>query len=298
MINRRAMKRTFLFSELNSKDACRCPLLFKKGIYKIINIVNDKYYVGSTTRTFLKRFNNHKRSLRNNHHCCSKLLFSYNKYGEDKFVCSIVKIIEDDNLVPIEEQKMLTEAINKGLNLNTSIDVFSFMRGRKHTPETIEKIIKGVRLHSKEIGEATRKRQLGTKHSFETIEKMKISAKTRDDSKRLAVLSSKEFSKKQSLLHRGKRSKEFCEIMKKALNKPEHKLRMSIVNTGKVRTENARNNYSLMKLKRKITFKKGSIIEQAISLRHFAKKYNLVHQRLSMLVNGKLTEYDGWAVVT
>ena len=34
------------------------------GIYKITNIKNDKFYIGSTSESFLKRWNHHINSLR------------------------------------------------------------------------------------------------------------------------------------------------------------------------------------------------------------------------------------------
>ena len=42
------------------------------GIYKIINLVNDKIYIGSAVN-FVKRWNEHKRKLHLNIHHSSKL---------------------------------------------------------------------------------------------------------------------------------------------------------------------------------------------------------------------------------
>jgi hypothetical protein len=41
----------------------------KCGIYKIVNVVNGKVYIGSTKGRFASRFDSHKRDLSRNVHC-------------------------------------------------------------------------------------------------------------------------------------------------------------------------------------------------------------------------------------
>lgn len=71
-------------------------LLSCKGIYKIINNISKKFYVGSTTTNFYYRLDSHLKSLRKKCHGNIILQNSYNKHGEDVFYYSI-EILNDDN---------------------------------------------------------------------------------------------------------------------------------------------------------------------------------------------------------
>ena len=73
------------------------------GIYKIINRVNGKYYVGSTYR-FLRIVVEHKFDLRHNKHCNNKLQHAWNKYGESMFEFVIVEHLPAERLILIEQQ--------------------------------------------------------------------------------------------------------------------------------------------------------------------------------------------------
>ena len=54
------------------------------GIYCIVNIVNNKKYVGQSTDVE-GRIAHHKSALRHNKHANDHLQKSWNKYGEDNF---------------------------------------------------------------------------------------------------------------------------------------------------------------------------------------------------------------------
>ena len=62
----------------------------KSGIYMILNVYNNKCYVGSTKNLY-KRKNEHFRYLKNNKHHSDHLQRAYNKYGSDKFIFAIFK---------------------------------------------------------------------------------------------------------------------------------------------------------------------------------------------------------------
>ena len=67
------------------------------GIYKILNKINGKFYIGSS-RNIDKRLNDHKNLLRKEKHENKHLQSAWNKYGEENFIFEILLIIEDDNL--------------------------------------------------------------------------------------------------------------------------------------------------------------------------------------------------------
>ena len=62
------------------------------GVYVIRNIENGKMYIGSTSNSFKKRWENHRRKLRKNKHHSTHLQSSYNKYGKDSFEFQIIEI--------------------------------------------------------------------------------------------------------------------------------------------------------------------------------------------------------------
>lgn len=80
----------------------------KAVVYKIINLANAKFYVGSTVKV-KERFRTHRRQLRAGKHHCPHLQSAWSKYGEDSFVFKVVAVIEDPALLHIAEQKLLDE---------------------------------------------------------------------------------------------------------------------------------------------------------------------------------------------
>lgn len=74
------------------------------GIYKIINKNNGKFYIGSTSQSFRKRWNLHRHQLNNDKHKNSHLQYSWNKYGAENFEFIIIEKCEDRNNVLNREQ--------------------------------------------------------------------------------------------------------------------------------------------------------------------------------------------------
>jgi len=70
------------------------------GIYLIINLVNDKKYVGSTgsSRGFNKRWEDHKRELKGNYHRNPHLQSAYNKYGKQNFEFIILEKLSKSHI--------------------------------------------------------------------------------------------------------------------------------------------------------------------------------------------------------
>lgn len=76
------------------------------GIYKIKNIITNKFYIGSTIN-FKVRFNDHKKLLRNNKHNNSHLQNSWNKHGEKNFIFEILELNTCVDLLLEREQYYL-----------------------------------------------------------------------------------------------------------------------------------------------------------------------------------------------
>lgn len=106
------------------------------GIYKIINKINGKYYVGSS-KNIGHRWNEHKSELNRNYHKNSYLQNAWNKYGENAFDFIIVENVPE-NLLLETEQKYLN-ITNKNSSYNIGLDAISSFLGKHHTDESKEK---------------------------------------------------------------------------------------------------------------------------------------------------------------
>jgi group I intron endonuclease len=116
-----------------------------QGIYKIINLQNDHFYVGSSVN--LKRRNTrHFSELRNNKHNNQHLQAAWNKYGESSFAFTIIELVKNKMDLHIAEDRWLTEHVGKLYCYNIGMAAISPMLGLKgvlsptwgyrHTPET------------------------------------------------------------------------------------------------------------------------------------------------------------------
>ena len=76
------------------------------GIYKIINLINNKCYIGSS-KNIKDRWRKHKKDLKSNCHHSIILQRSYNKHGDAKFSYEIIEICEVDKLLEREQYYIL-----------------------------------------------------------------------------------------------------------------------------------------------------------------------------------------------
>jgi group I intron endonuclease len=71
-------------------------------IYKIVNKLNDKVYIGSTTN-FYQRIVSHITDLTNRKHYNSQLQMSWDQSGKDNFYFEILEIVDDESFLPFAE---------------------------------------------------------------------------------------------------------------------------------------------------------------------------------------------------
>ncbi len=145
------------------------------GIYKIINLVNGKIYVGSAV-CFKKRWGQHKSDLKNNRRENRYLQNSWNKHGEEKFKFEILEIVKNKkNLIKREQYYLdLTKCCNREFGYNICPTAESRL-GRNHSEETKRKISKAISGKNHPTYGKTRKESsnYGKKHSEETKNKMR-----------------------------------------------------------------------------------------------------------------------------
>ena len=155
------------------------------GIYKIINVVNNKFYVGSAVN-FSRRKARHFSELRHNKHNNRWLQASWNKHGEQAFIFAIVEEVQDKALLLEVENRWLKEHVGKDYCYNIGVDATAPMLGMsgeasptwgyKHTPEALAVITSAStgRKHTPEDIEKIRQHWVGKPKSAEV--RAKISA--------------------------------------------------------------------------------------------------------------------------
>lgn len=107
------------------------------GIYMIKNLVNSKIYIGQSVR-IKQRWHDHRKHLRAGNHYNIHLQSAWNKYGEDNFEFSIVKICPEEELDDLEIYYVdYYNSMNKnyGYNMNSGGSQF-----RDITEEIREKL--------------------------------------------------------------------------------------------------------------------------------------------------------------
>jgi group I intron endonuclease len=115
-----------------------------RGIYKIINVVNNKFYVGSAV-DLKRRKTRHFSELRNGKHNNKHLQAAWLKYGEQAFVFVVVEALPDDADLLAAENVWLKEHVGKDYCYNIGVDAtaphlgmsgpLSPTWGRKHTED-------------------------------------------------------------------------------------------------------------------------------------------------------------------
>lgn len=76
------------------------------GVYRIRNTVNGKVYIGSTVRTFLRRWNQHRKCLDSGTHHSTHLQSAWNRYGEAAFVFERVIECAATECVRVEQEQI------------------------------------------------------------------------------------------------------------------------------------------------------------------------------------------------
>ena len=153
------------------------------GIYKIINIVNNKYYVGSSINLG-RRKSKHFSELRHNKHNNKYLQNAWNKYGEGSFIFVVVEELLDGDDTLAAENVWLKQHVGNMCCYNIGVDATAPMLGmsgelsptwgRKRTPEELASQSWLGRKHKEESKEKIRARLIGKPKSAET--RAKISA--------------------------------------------------------------------------------------------------------------------------
>lgn len=154
-----------------------------RGIYKIINVINNKFYVGSAV-DLKRRKTRHFSELRNGRHNNRHLQAAWVKYGEQAFVFVVVEELPADADLLAAENVWLKEHVGKDYCYNLGVDAtaptlgmsgeLSPTWGRKRTPEELAAQSWAGKKHSPESKAKIREFLLGKPKPTEV--RAKISA--------------------------------------------------------------------------------------------------------------------------
>lgn len=140
------------------------------GIYKIINRLNGKYYVGSSINVqgSRGRLVAHRCSLRYNYHCNEHLQRAWNLYGEAAFEFVLVEEVQSPTELKQLEQKYLDIAKQSpSQTYNAIFDAFN------KNPSPATRLKRSLALKGRKVSEATKRKisrsHLGKKHTKEHI---------------------------------------------------------------------------------------------------------------------------------
>lgn len=231
-------------------------------IYKIENLTNSKKVVGSTKNRPNFRKNSHWSLLRRNLHKNPHLQNAWNKYGEMNFKFEILEECKNEDLLTKEEYwKNLLNAEYNIAPINRPLGTINL--GRKHKPETIEKmkkIRKGKKMpdwFGKFLSESRKgsgNPMFGKKLSEETKQKLSLSKK-------------------------GKKKPPFSKIHIENLKKSH--LGKNLGST----------NYNFSG---RYKFIHPTFGEEVLGQCELIKKYNLKQSKIPLICNGSRKSYMGW----
>ena len=141
-----------------------------RGIYKIINVINNKFYVGSAV-DLKRRKTRHFSELRTGKHNNRHLQAAWVKYGEQAFVFVVVEELALDADLLAAENRWLKEHVGQDYCYNIGVDATAPMLGvggessptwgRKRTPEELAAQNWAGRLHSDDAKKRIRAALLG-----------------------------------------------------------------------------------------------------------------------------------------
>lgn len=94
----------------------------KSGIYKITNIYNNNFYIGSSSN-INRRIGDHFYALKKNKHCNNKLQNSYNKYSINNFTYEILAQCPKEYLLKLE--KWFIDNLKPDFNLATFTNTYT-----------------------------------------------------------------------------------------------------------------------------------------------------------------------------
>lgn len=246
-------------------------------IYKIVNKINGKCYIGQTYNSLEERWRHHK----GNSSKCRYLKKAFNKYGIENFEMKLICICFDEDLNKFEYQYIIScnSLVPNGYNLRQGGNNAKLHELTKQKiGETLREGYSSGRLINKSKGKPNMSFR-GFKHTEEAKKKISEKLKGRKKEAQIGKIISDEC--KQKISEKAKQKVINEETYKKisdALKKTNKESKVKITVKRKVLQYDLNNNY----------------IASFNSLTEAAKKYNVSKAAISQVCNGKTRSSQGF----
>lgn len=149
----------------------------KSGIYRIVNAVNGRVYVGSAIN-LKSRKEDHWKTLRANRHSNMFLQRAWNKYGESQFSFVVIENVDDKSLLLEREQFYLDQLSFEKGDPNRCYNICRVAGSLLGTKRTAE--------HRAKISAATKGRVISPEHRAKQSAAMKGRVRTPEHQAKLA----------------------------------------------------------------------------------------------------------------
>lgn len=140
----------------------------KSGIYKITNLKNGKFYIGSS-KDIEFRWNEHKKHLNGNYHINKKLQNAWNFYGKENFEFTIVELVSNDETFLLKREQFYFDIFKPyikeiGYNIgekSSGGDNFTHNPNKENIREHLSDINLGAKnpMHGKKHSDEAKERQ-------------------------------------------------------------------------------------------------------------------------------------------
>lgn len=189
--------------------------LNKSGIYRILNVVDNKCHIGSATN-IKNRWYTHKSDLRKNKHHSQILQRAWNKHGERNFKFEVLLYCNKEDLIKNKQKQI--DCINPVYNI---LKVAGSFLGKICSEETKLK-----------IGLANKTKLLGTKQSQETILKRIESRKDYKHSEETKAKMSASAKNKPPVSEETRINMSIAQLNTKRTISPENRLKLNAALKG------------------------------------------------------------------